>query len=348
LKRPGWYALFVDSSAAQPAARRQRFIFGLSIVLAAIFLFLALRKLDWQAFFSILSNTRYAYLPLLLVWISLIFVLRAARWRILVQAEQPVPLADVFWANMSGYLGNNVLPARAGELIRAAYLGKKSGISTSFVFATGLAERLVDMVTLLLLGTLSLASSGITSPELETALRTVAAIGGVGFAVLLILPRFGKQMETVIAKLPLPSNSLKQKLSDLAGQFLRGLGALVHARRALAFGLLTLLIWLMDAAGMVMIGFMLRVPISLPQSFVLLAGLGLSSAIPSTPGYVGVFQFVAVVVLGPFGFPPADAVALVLFSQVCTWLIVLALGGTALAIASKWLGHADPAAEQQP
>ena len=66
----------------------------------------------------------------------------------------------------------------------------------------------------------------------------------------------------------------------------------------------------MDGLGTVLMGVMLNIPITLSQAFVLLAGLGLSSAIPSTPGYVGVYQFVAVTVLAPFGIEAAAALAL--------------------------------------
>jgi hypothetical protein len=60
----------------------------------------------------------------------------------------------------------------------------------------------------------------------------------------------------------------------------------------------------------------------LGQSLILLSALGLSSAIPSTPGYVGVYQFVAVTVLVPFGFSRAEALAFILISQVLNYLVV--------------------------
>ena len=85
---------------------------------------------------------------------------------------------------------------------------------------------------------------------------------------------------------------------------------------------LTALIWLMDAVGAVLLAYILKIPLLLQQAFVLLAALGLSSAIPSTPGYVGVYQFVAVTTLAPFGISKADALAYILTSQILGYIII--------------------------
>ena len=78
----------------------------------------------------------------------------------------------------------------------------------------------------------------------------------------------------------------------------------------------------MDAAGTVFLAYILKIPLLLQQAFVLLAALGLSSAIPSTPGYVGVYQFVAVSTLAPFGISQADALAFILISQILGYIII--------------------------
>ncbi len=81
------------------------------------------------------------------------------------RSEARVPVLSVFWANMVGYLGNAYLPARAGELMRSALLGQKMGLGTSFVLATALSERILDAVTLVLIGSASLLSQGQLRPR---------------------------------------------------------------------------------------------------------------------------------------------------------------------------------------
>lgn len=306
------------------------FILVASLMMAAILLFLALRNLDWSKFLETLKNARYAWLPVVFGWSSLSYFVRAARWRVLVQAEQPVRWRDVFWANMVGYLGNNILPARAGELARAAFLGAKTQISVSFILATGFAERLVDLAALIIIGSSALAASGLVSAPLQRALSAMTAVGMLGLVAMLLLPRFGSGLQKLINLLPVIGEPLKTRLGGLLEQFLRGLRALLDLRRATSFGLLTMLIWLMDGLGTVFMGYVLNVPLTLLQAFVLLAGLGLSSALPSTPGYVGIYQFVAVLVLVPFGISNAQAVAFILFAQVCGFLLVVGWGSVAI------------------
>jgi len=318
------------SAAPESTASRSRILFWTSILLAALFLYLALRGLDWQAFVLTLRNADYVYLPLMFLWGSSSYWVRALRWQILLTAEKQIPVSNVFWANMAGYLGNNILPARAGEFIRAAYLGRRNDISTSFVFATGLVERLMDVIALIVLGSVSLSMTNLLFGPIQVALQTMSAISIFGLLVMILLPRFGTRITKVVAALPWLDASTRSKLAGFLDQFLRGLEALRQTQRIIGFILLTALIWSMDALGTVFLSRILHLPISLDQAFVLLAGLGLSSAIPSTPGYVGIYQFVAVVILEPFGIPKTDALAFILFFQIINLLALFAWGIVAL------------------
>jgi len=318
------------SAAPEPTASRSRALFWTSILLGAFFLYLALRGLDWRAFIVTFRNADYIYLPLIFLWGSSSYWIRALRWRILLSAEKHISLPNVFWANMAGYLGNNILPARAGEFIRAAYLGKRNDISSSFVFATGLVERLVDVVALIILGSISLSMTRLLFGPLQVALQTMSAISISGLLVIIFLPRFGTQINKVVAALPWLDGPTGSKLTEFLKQFIRGLEALHQIQRVVVFILLTTLIWTIDALGTAFLSRILHLSISLDQAFVLLAGLGLSSAIPSTPGYVGIYQFVAVVILEPFGISKTDALAFILFFQIVNLMTLLAWGIVAL------------------
>ena len=80
----------------------------------------------------------------------------------------------------AGYLGNNILPARAGELVRAAYLARKNNISASYALAVGLVERLMDLIALIVLGSFALSSIGVVSPVFQNALKGVSVLGLIG------------------------------------------------------------------------------------------------------------------------------------------------------------------------
>ncbi len=320
------FSAFGESKTEAP----KRWLAVLSILLAAFFLWLALRDLDWRIFGATLKRARYGYLPLLFLWSSATFFIRAWRLRILLSAERTLPLLNVFWANMAGYLGNNLLPARAGELIRAAYLGRRNPISASYALAAGLVERLMDMIALIILGAAALFLNGILSPMFQNALKSVSVLGIIGLLILFSLPRFGEPLARALGNAPILSQTHKEKASAFLRQFNGGLRALNHAPRVLQFILLTALVWLLDAGGNIFLAYILNLRLTLSQSFVLLAALGLSSAIPSTPGYVGVYQFAAVTALAPFGVSQADALAFIVVSQIFGYLVVGAWGAIAL------------------
>jgi uncharacterized protein (TIRG00374 family) len=310
--------------------RRNQWIIYLSMALAVLFLYLTLKGLDWESFWEALGNAQYEFLPIILVWGSITYFIRAMRWRILLSADKEISYINAFWANMSGYLGNNFLPARAGELIRAVYVNRVADVNLPFALAGGLSERLIDVIALILLGSMSLTISGITSRVLQRAIQVTALAAGVGTVIFLILPKLEPLLKKLIEQLPLLGPNLRGRLSSFLEIFMLGLRALLSLRRAAIFSIYTAAIWLMDGLGVMFTGFMLHLSIKLPQAFILLAGLGLSSAVPSTPGYIGVYQFVAVTVLEPFGVSRAQALAFIITSQILNYVIIGFYGFIAL------------------
>jgi uncharacterized protein (TIRG00374 family) len=320
----------ISSTSDSKKAGLSRKIGWISIALAVLFLYLALRGLDWIAFTSSLRNANYGFIPLIFVWSSISSWVRALRWRVLLTAEKYISSQNVFWANMAGYLGNNILPARAGELIRAAYVSKENNLSVSYSLATGLVERFIDLIALVILGSISLAFANILSPPLQDALKVMSAIAVLGVFGLLMMPYVGGKLHQILMALPMVSASTREKIEELLEPFFQGMRALHNPKRAGIFILFTCLIWLLDAIGMIISARALHLQFTLIQSFLLLAGLGLSSAIPSTPGYIGVYQLVAVIVLQPFGVSKTSAVAFIIFLQVASIVIVAFWGGLAI------------------
>jgi uncharacterized membrane protein YbhN (UPF0104 family) len=109
-------------------------------------------------------------------------------------------------------------------------------------------------------------------------------------------------------------------LRHILEQILFGLRAFHDARRLLLFMALTAVIWFLDAASMLVGALSVGISLTLPMSCLLITGLGLGSALPSTPGYVGIYQFVAVEVLTPFGFPRATVIAYMVLVQMLQYV----------------------------
>ncbi|MFN8412657.1 MAG: lysylphosphatidylglycerol synthase transmembrane domain-containing protein [Anaerolineales bacterium] len=306
-----------------------------SFLLAAFLLFFALRGFNWEFFIISLKNVSYGYLFFIFFWSSFSYFIRALRWRILIISRGDISIADVFWANMTGYLGNNILPARAGELIRAAYVSKVSKASATFAIATGLVERFFDLIFLIILSLISLSFVGGLSELFVRALRIMAFVAGLGALFIIFTPFVGNWILTKLTSWKWRASTFQEKILGFLEQFFHGVEAFHNFRRVFLFTLFTFLIWLMDGLGAVLLAKSLQVSLSLMQSFLFLSMLGISSAIPSTPGYVGVYQFVAVTVLQPFGFTREIAIAFALMIQFMNLLVTIFWGGLGLWVGSR-------------
>src|SRR5262249_12125018 len=120
-------------------------------VLAAGLLWLALRGVNWSEALVALRQGNMSSIAVALVTVTISYYLLGLRWRVLLSAIQPVSPLTAFWAATVGYLGNNFLPARAGEVIRSVMIGQTTGINKSYVLATALTERVMDLLVLVML-----------------------------------------------------------------------------------------------------------------------------------------------------------------------------------------------------
>lgn len=309
-----------------------------AIFLAAILLYLSLRGIDWGSVLKTFQSARVGWIIPGTAVAVISFLTRGLRWWVLLRAEKPVRKANVFWVMMTGYLGNNLLPGRAGELIRTVVVSRLEGLSLGFTLATVISERVLDAVFLILIASVSMLFFQEFPDSIAGAVRGLGIVGLVGLAILLLAYRFRSGLERWALRLRLPA-WLKQRAISGLTHFLSGLGAFQRPVQAAGFLGLTVIIWLLDALGCTIIGKALHLTISIPQALLFLASLGLSSSLPATPGYVGVFQFIAVTVLPLFGFSRSEALVFILVVQMVNYLTVICLG--CLGLWRSGLGFKD-------
>ncbi|HZS54851.1 MAG TPA: lysylphosphatidylglycerol synthase transmembrane domain-containing protein [Bryobacteraceae bacterium] len=299
-----------------------RFIYwAIAFSIAGVLLYFSLRGLNWKQVGVTLSRANVAYIGVSLLIASFSLLMRAIRWGILLRAGAAVTLPTAFWATSAGYFGNNFLPARAGEFVRTVIVSARTGLSKTFVLTTAFTERLADAVTLVVLSSIVLLTLTVKPGWFQGAARPFAIVGLCGVACIGVLPRMENIWRAVIDRLPFPQQ-FRAKLQLILEQILNGLRTLHDWRRFCGFAGLALVIWFSDAIGTIIVMRALGLSISIPIAFLLLTGLGLSSALPATPGYVGIYQFVAVNVLVPFGFSRPDAIAFSLLAQVMQYVLI--------------------------
>jgi hypothetical protein len=257
--------------------------------------------------------------------VTLTLFLRAVRWRVLLQAQGHVAMATAFWATSAGYFGNNFLPARAGELVRTMMVSSQSGLGKMFVLTTALSERMCDAITLVVISSVVLLTLPVRPGWFDHAARPFAVLGLGGALTIAILPKLEGLLRHLLDLLPMP-HTLRDKLRHAMEQILIGIRSFHDAGRLLRFLGLTMVIWFGDGIGTIVGMKALGMSVSLPLALLLITGLGLGSALPSTPGYVGIYQFVAVSVLTPFGFSRTNAIAYILLAQALQYVVMTVWG----------------------
>jgi uncharacterized protein (TIRG00374 family) len=250
---------------------------------------------------------------------------------VLLSALHKVPISLAFFATAAGYLANNVLPARAGEVLRTLMISRRTGISRMFVLTTAFLERVADAIALVTISGIVLAFASSAPAWLTRAAVPVAAAGVLALAFMVVLPKTKGLLLRVAQHLPGPSR-IADKAEYMLSQVLQGVSTFHDPGRFARFIALTMVIWYVDAMATVIAADAVHLTIGLPLAFLLVAALGLSSALPSTPGYVGIYQFVAVGVLTPAGFTRTEAIAYILFWQAMNYLVVSFWGSIALFV----------------
>jgi glycosyltransferase 2 family protein len=297
----------------------------LTLSIAGGALYYSLRGVEWRQIGATVAHADPGYLALVFLMTSLSIFVRSVRWGVLLSAEEKLPVSTVFWATAVGYLGNAVLPARAGELLRTQMVSARSRLTRSYVFATALTGLAMDVIVVVVLSAIVIVTLPDTPEWLKKGSGTMAGFGLAGMAFLVILPHCERLVTRILRKTPGP-DKLRRRLIGVGEQFLLGLRAFHHVSRFAVFAGISFSVWLLDAVGAVFIAHALHMTLPFAVALLLLAGLALASSAPSTPGYVGVYQIVAVGILPAFGISKSDAIAYILVLQGISYVVFIFWG----------------------
>ena len=302
---------------------------GAQLVLGAIiglgFLALALRNVEWARMFQVLREARYLYLLPAAFLLMGTFPLRAWRWRYILEPVKRLSVYKLFAMVLVGYFANFVLPLNAGELVRPFILSRREGISTSSVLATVVLERVVDLVSWLVL--LGLVFAFAPLPGWLMYLAGLGAAGLLGGMVALWLVWQGRERKGIVARIfaRLPS-SLANPVLGIVGSFSRGLQISVQSRGLGAVLGITPAVWLLLAAAFNSIGRAVGIGASYPAYILLVVVISLGAAVlPALPMRVGTLEFLIISTFAIFGVEESQALAFVILLRAVR-LVPLALG----------------------
>lgn len=320
--------------ADKPTVRKSswRVVWNIAAIVLAVVLVVQLaRAADWR---TVIGQVRHARLSVLLAWVvlgSAVCFLRALRWWVLLSGEKRVTFSDAFWANSSGNLGNNVLPARAGEFIRATMVSVTSGLSKRFVLAVGLCERVLDMLILVVLARAGLSYVSSVPYQVQRVIHLAFWVALCTLAAL-ILATATQRLADLAAHNCSGGASQLRRIGSHLQPFVEGIRTIHNRNRLLLFFFLTIPIWLIDAWGAQIVAGALGFRLPLPVVLILLAALASSSLLPTTPGQLGVFQFVNVKLLAIAGIHYNQALTYSLVLQAATYVLLAGWGIPGLVI----------------
>ncbi|MBM3143388.1 MAG: flippase-like domain-containing protein [Chloroflexi bacterium] len=305
------------------------------VLISLLVLILLFRFFDWHEVIEALRQAEWIYLLLVLPLYFLSYVLRAFAWWTML--EQAAPFWRVFLTMHTGYLLNNILPFRLGELGRAYLLGR-DGLGFWRVFSSILIERAFDMIIAvsLLLGALPFVF--ISSNTQHVAL-TVGGVVMLGLLTLYLLARNREwalaQFGRLGARWPMVLRLGKNRLDA----FLQGLGALTSLGRFLRVLVSLVASWAIAISIQFLV---LRAFYPEARMLYAVTVQGVSAlgvAVPSSPGYIGVFEAAVVGALALFDIPTSTAFAYALTLHLMYILMTGSFGGYSLAISRISLGE---------
>ena len=297
--------------------------FGISIVA----LFLVVRSVDVAAAWETVKGADPQWVALLVAFVSVDILLRALRWKVLLAPVAKVPFGTTLASLLVGYLANNILPARLGELVRSHYLGDREGLSRTTTLGTVVVERVVDFVVVV-----AIASAAILVLSVRGIVAN-AVIAGVAVAGLLAA---GIAVGVAAHRLPgadriAATASRWPRVMELAGK-LRGGLAVAGRPRTLAEALaLSLLAWGATVLAFAAAGQAVGIELTIGQASLLAAGVALVTAIPAGPANLGTFELAAVEIAKAVGVPQHEAFAIALLVHAAILAITSVGGLVALA-----------------
>lgn len=294
-------------------------------VLGVLLLVLLLRSVNFDQLGGALSGADYGLLALALIPFLANWLLKLPRWALLFGEDAP-DWDTLFGAMSVGYAINALLPLRLGELVRAYWVRDRAGTSMVQTLSTIALERVVDGVTLIIILLILLPTVAFPS-DLSGPAVTLGAVFVAVFIGMLALAFTARHEESVLSRrLRRLEGGRAAPLARILRQVVSGLGSLQSPRSLALIVGYTLVIWITNAlfAWLLLAAFHISAPLA--AGALLTAVLNLGMAVPSSPGYVGVFEYLFVITVGLYGVARTPALAAALSLHVIAFGPVTVVG----------------------
>lgn len=319
-----------DSPATTP--RRGWLAPLIGLLVSGALLYWALQGVDIGAAWAAARGADTGWLLLGVLVATLTFLIRVPRWQQLLRTDdqRPLPAAAAWHGIAIGFMANNLIP-RSGEVLRAFVASRLATVGFTRAFSSVAVERIFDGLTLTAMLSIALLSPAIPDDATvnDMLLRDIAVRGGIICLILLaaailvvLLPAWAERL----ARRVIPWPKVAERVAGLIHGVAEGLAAMRSVSRLIAVVAWSILLWLVGAGSFLLMFRAFGLDLGWSAALLVQAVLAFGVALPSTPGYVGVFEGVVVAVLSVFGVDKDLAFAYAVTYHVTTFVPITLLG----------------------
>ncbi len=292
------------------------------VAISAFFLWLAIRDADASEVKAALDDAQVEFVLLAVVVFGFGYLFQALRWRKI--ANTPRPGIRRFYEMVLGGLAcNNVLPVRIGELVRAGWLSREAPMPGGRALGTVALDRVCDIVALVVFLVIGLQAA--PTPDWLRRIVVGALLAVVVLAAALVFARlYTRSRER--------DRRLRGRIRRIARDTIDMLGEPIGRRRAAIWMGLSFVTWTLGSVAVLLVGRSVGIDLSPLESIFVASALALGVAIPSSPGYVGTYQWLGVASLGLLDVPVNDALAFAILMQASWYIPTTLAGGTIIVV----------------
>ncbi len=305
-----------------------------TLAIAGGFGYLAVRGVHWHAAWVAVEHCDAWWLVPAMIAFAAQTLMRAMRWRSLFARERRPRRGPVIEATLIGYLFNNIMPARAGEVARVASLTKRSSTPPAEIVGTVVVERVYDVFAVLLI--FFCAAPWLPHVTWIGAAAVLAAVAAVALAVVVaVLAIYGERplqwLARPLAHVPrLSAEAIEHHVALLAS----GLSGLRDHRVAIEALLWSLAAWMTAAlwGWFVLLAFH---DLPFTAAILVTVAVGLSMIIPAPPASIGVFEAAGVLALNAYGISRTGALPFAIVLHISNFVPLVLAGAIALRVATR-------------
>jgi uncharacterized protein (TIRG00374 family) len=307
---------------------------GLGLGLAALFAWMLVRQVQPDELRHAFAGVEREWVVAALLSFIVGYACRIQRWRLMLKVARP----DLRWTDcigpfLSSFAMNNVLPFRAGDVLRAFAFNRQLGVTSGIVLATLFVERLLDLLMVLVLFGAALAIFGLHASQLAGIGGATLILAGAMIAMVLLFPGlFSPLVQSISRLVGRMAPSLGMRLQKETEKLMTMLAEMSKGGNMLRLLAWSILAWLAEGGvfGFAALGIL---SITVPSASWLALPIGtLATLIPSTPGYVGTFDYFTVHAMTALGNEHGAAIAYALLVHALLWLPPTILGGLYLMV----------------